>query len=62
MLTAQIMRKLDDLNWLGTSLTVLGTNALYAYEAKAAVKVVSLSDLSKVKAGIIREPCRNLRN
>ena len=39
LLTARIMRKLDDLNWLGTSLTVLGTNALYAYEAKAGVRI-----------------------
>ena len=39
LLTARIMRKLDDLNWLGTSLTVLGTTALYAYEAKAGVRI-----------------------
>ena len=39
LLAARIMRKLDDLNWLGTSLTVLGTNALYAYEAKAGVRI-----------------------
>lgn len=39
LLTARIMRKLDDLNWLGTSLTVLGTNALFAYEASAGVRI-----------------------
>ncbi len=39
LLTARIMRKLEDLNWLGTSLTVLGTNALFAYEAKAGVRI-----------------------
>ena len=39
LLTARIMRKLDDLNWLGTSLTVLGATALYAYEAKAGVRI-----------------------
>ncbi len=38
-LTARIMRKLDDLNWLGTSLTILGTNALFAYEAMAGVRI-----------------------
>ncbi|NHM21119.1 hypothetical protein G0Q02_20835 [Epibacterium mobile] len=38
-LPARVMRKLDDLGWLGTSLVVLGTNALYAYEAKAAVRI-----------------------
>ena len=39
LLTARIMRRLDDLNWLGTSLTVRGTNALFAYEAKAGVRI-----------------------
>lgn len=38
-LTARVIRKLDDLGWLGTSLIVLGTNAIFAYEAKAAVRV-----------------------
>lgn len=33
--------KLDDLGWLGTSLILLGTNALFAYEAKAAVRIES---------------------
>ncbi|WP_373237416.1 nucleotidyltransferase family protein [Cohaesibacter celericrescens] len=41
ILAARIMRKLDDLGWLGTSLTVLGTHALYAYEAQAAVRIDS---------------------
>ncbi len=40
-LTARVIRKLDDLGWLGTSLIVLGTNALFAYEAKAAVRIES---------------------
>ena len=39
--TARVVRKLDDLGWLGTSLTVIGTNALYAYEARAAVRIES---------------------
>ena len=39
LMAARIMRKLDDMNWLGTSLIVLGTNALYAYEAKAGVRI-----------------------
>ncbi len=38
-LTARILRRLDDLDWLGTSLTVLGANALHAYEAKAGVRI-----------------------
>ena len=40
-LTARVIRKLDDLGWLGTFLIVLGTNALFAYEAKAAVRIES---------------------
>ena len=40
-LTARVIRKLDDLGWLGTSLIVLETNALFAYEAKAAVRIES---------------------
>lgn len=39
LVTARVIRKLDDVGWLGTSLIVLGTNALYAYEAKAAVRI-----------------------
>lgn len=39
LLTARVIRKLDDLGWLGKSLIVLGTNALYAYEAKAALRI-----------------------
>lgn len=39
LLAARVIRKLDDLGWLGTSLIILGTNALYAYEASAAVRV-----------------------
>ena len=39
LLTARITRKLDDLNWVRTALTVVGTNALYAYEANAGVRV-----------------------
>lgn len=38
-LTARVLRKLDDLGWLGTSLLVLGTNALFAYEAAAAIRI-----------------------
>ncbi len=38
-LTARVIRRLDELGWLGTSLIVLGTNALFAYEAKAAVRI-----------------------
>ncbi len=38
-LAARIMRKLDDLNWLGTSLIVLGTHSLFAYEAAAGVRI-----------------------
>lgn len=38
-LTARVIRKLDDQAWLGTSLIILGTNALYAYEAQAAVRI-----------------------
>lgn len=40
-LTARVIRKLDDLGWLGTSLIVLGNNSLFAYEAKAAVRIES---------------------
>ncbi len=39
LIAARILRKLDDLGWLGTSLIVLGTNALFAYESRAAVRV-----------------------
>ena len=41
VLTARIIRRLDSLGWLGKSLIVLGTNALYAYEARAAVRIGS---------------------
>lgn len=41
LLAARILRKLDKIGWLGTSLTVIGTHALYAYEAKAAVRIES---------------------
>lgn len=40
-LTARIIRKLDSLGWLGKSLIVLGTTALFAYEARAAVRIES---------------------
>ena len=36
---ARIIRKFDKLGWLGTSLTILGANALYAYESQAAVRI-----------------------
>ncbi|MCI5078235.1 nucleotidyltransferase domain-containing protein [Oricola sp.] len=39
LLAARVMRKLDDLGWLGISLIVVGTNALYAYEARAGVRI-----------------------
>ena len=41
LLTARIIRKLDRLGWLGKSLIVVGTTALYAYEARAAVRIES---------------------
>ena len=39
LIAARIIRKLDKLGWLGTSLIVVGTNALYAYESQAAVRI-----------------------
>ncbi|ABA81598.1 hypothetical protein GQF56_21365 [Rhodobacter sphaeroides] len=39
LLTARVIRKFEDLGWLGRTLLVLGTNALYAYEAAAAVRI-----------------------
>ena len=39
LITARVVRKLDELGWLGKSLIVLGTNALFAYEAHAAVRI-----------------------
>ena len=39
LLTARIIRKLDSVGWLGKSLIVLGTTALYAYESRAAVRI-----------------------
>ena len=39
ILTARVIRKLDELGWLGTSLIVLGTNALFACEAQAAIRI-----------------------
>ena len=39
LLTARIIRKLDGIGLLGKSLIVLGTTALYAYEARAAVRI-----------------------
>jgi hypothetical protein len=38
-ITARIMRRLDRKGWLGTSLIVIGTNALFAYEAMAGVRI-----------------------
>ena len=39
LLTARIIRKLDSIGLLGRSLIVLGTTALHAYEARAAVRI-----------------------
>ena len=45
LLTARVIRKLDDLGWMGPpgraggALTVIGTNALYAYEAQAGLRI-----------------------
>lgn len=39
LLTARVIRKLDNLGWLGKSLIILGTNALFAYEATAGVRI-----------------------
>lgn len=41
VLAARVLRKLDDIGWLGTNLIVVGTNALYAYEAAAALRIES---------------------
>jgi hypothetical protein len=38
-LTANIIRKLDEFGFLGTKATVIGTNALYAYEALAGIQI-----------------------
>jgi hypothetical protein len=38
-LTANIIRKLDEFGFLGTKATVIGTNALYAYEAMAGIQI-----------------------
>jgi len=38
-LVADIVRKLDEFGFLGTKATVIGTNALYAYEAMAGVHI-----------------------
>ncbi|MGO9173454.1 MAG: GSU2403 family nucleotidyltransferase fold protein [Rhodomicrobium sp.] len=38
-LLADIIRKLDEFGFLGTKATVIGTNALYAYEAMAGVHI-----------------------
>lgn len=36
---AKVLRRLDEQGWLGERLVVVGTNALYAYEAAAAVHI-----------------------
>jgi hypothetical protein len=41
LLPARVLRKLDSIGLLGKSLTVLGTNALYAYEAVAGIRIES---------------------
>jgi hypothetical protein len=38
-LMADIIRKLDEFGFLGTKATVIGTNALYAYEAMAGIHI-----------------------
>lgn len=41
LLAARVLRKLDEIGWLGTNLFVVGTNALFAYEAAAALRIES---------------------
>lgn len=41
VLTARILRRLDGAGWLGTRLIVVGTNALFAYEAKAGLRIAA---------------------
>ena len=41
LLPARVLRKLDQVGVLGQGLTVLGTNALYAYEAASGVQIES---------------------
>jgi hypothetical protein len=41
LLAARVLRKLDEIGWLGTNLFVVGTNALFAYEAAAALPIES---------------------
>jgi hypothetical protein len=38
--SARILRQLNAVGWLGTKLVVVGTNALYAYEAAAGVRIM----------------------
>jgi hypothetical protein len=38
-LAARILRRMDDVGWMGTRLHVVGTHALFAYEALAGVRV-----------------------
>ncbi len=38
---ARILRRLDTARWLGEGVVVVGTNALFAYEALAGVRIVS---------------------
>ncbi|KQQ56580.1 hypothetical protein ASF69_17775 [Rhizobium sp. Leaf311] len=38
---ARILRRLDAARWLGEGVVVVGTNALFAYEAMAGVRIVS---------------------
>ena len=59
ILAARILRKLDDLDWLGTSLTVLGTNAIYAYEARAAVRIATGS-VATASADMLHDSRRRL--
>jgi hypothetical protein len=41
VITARVLRRLDAAGWLGSRLHVVGTNALFAYEALAGVRVTS---------------------
>ncbi len=41
VLTARILRRLHGAGWLGTRLIVVGTNALFAYEAKAGLRIAA---------------------
>jgi hypothetical protein len=41
LLAARVLRKLDEIGWLGKNLFVVRTNALFAYEVAAALQIES---------------------